>query len=476
MLKSIERKSIPALNRGLTILLAAVFVIFYLTISYFNRAASDDIYSLLLLKKSGSFPLFVDYMKHWSGRWGSLLYLIFYLNFYKGLDSFHVFIFLNHLLTIFILIFSISKLLKFTSNVVLTQNLGLTQRISLSVVLISSFYFFTFQVSETWWWFCSSFVYLQGIAFLLLGSATLLTPHKSFLHYIIIIISFLYLGSSSEIYTIVIGVFLVLVITMNRKRLPEFLHRMKSANSYKAICLALICFTLSGSVCLFAPGNFNRLKNENSELKLDRANSSFKSSTLEENVFSKNKKYVLAIGMCLVCFFAGAKSNPESKIKFNMVQVKSVILYLLIAIIISILVPFSIELFLNNENKVPLRAFTLTSFLLSLTLSFFFFYCGMRVTRSMNLLGFAETFVLLVMIIASTFYWSRQSLICGNYSKKYDALVSTLIQNKKLSQENQIKVSKLPESGVLIPLYIEDESMRENIEILIGLNKSIEVE
>ncbi|MBK9285356.1 MAG: hypothetical protein IPM51_13725 [Sphingobacteriaceae bacterium] len=430
---------------------------------------------MMLHKEWGSVDLISHYYLTWSGRLSSLIYFTFYLKLYHSLPDFHNLMLFNYAFTLSLLVYSVSKIIRFILKKYFQFDFGKMQCIAYSILFIGSFYFFTFQSSEVWWWFCSSFVYLQSIVFLLFGVSLVLSSNKKIYHYLLISFCFAYAGSGSEIYTIIILSLLLFLFLFSKIKKLKPIALIKKSGSFKAVSIAVLSFCISGMICLSAPGNYARLKSEEKNIVSSKQIVVAQDKNEMANIFLSNKKYIVALALSFAWFFLGRHLSSKKLNTIPKPAFKKITLLVFSATFISMLVPFILENILFNTMSIPIRAYTLTSFLLTLNFCLLFFALGYKNWMKSNTTFQFLYLSYLILIVSLLVYTTTvQFNICKQYANAYDNLLHTLIDAKKTNLQGKLTVQKLPDSGVLIPLYIEDKYMSENIEILLELPYKIE--
>jgi hypothetical protein len=201
------------LNNLFLLLTAIGFLVLYFTLSFNNRLAGDDLYFLAMIKKEGLWECFKGVYMGWSGRWTKTAYWFFVMTLTDNYQHMHYFLFAYHLITFLVMIVSLQVIIRFLFLELFQTVMTKKTTFIFSVLFIASFYFFTFDIIESWWWIGSTFAYLQGICFLLAGTALLLKQQKNLFHYCCIGFCFLYVGGCFEIYALlVLGLFVAVIL------------------------------------------------------------------------------------------------------------------------------------------------------------------------------------------------------------------------------------------------------------------------
>lgn len=448
----------------------------YFILSYNNRLASDDIVFFALSKNQNLFQYISSFYETWSGRWTSGCYFYLITSVANSFQNIHIYIFLYYCLTIFLFIYSVKTILHFCISKFFKISLDAKTTLLYSILFIASFYYFTFQCSEVWWWVCASVDTLQGIVFLLFGIALLTKEEKSRVHYILICTAFIYVGSCFEIYALIIEALLfttfVYYYFSDRKRYSEF----KNSRSAKGIYIGIISLVLSSIVCFTAPGNRNR---RNAESKnFTKTAVVYKQNTLLEtgkNLFTQ-KKYIVAFGLSALWLLLGMKLqngeiSPEEK-----KRIKKLLIVCFIPLILSIIITESFQLLILRDYSIPERAWTFTSFSLSFFCCLLFLIAGYTIRFKLFALDYLIKIVVpLLIALLLSFNFIKQYYYTTEYAKAYDRLMVGLINSKADKEIESIQVKALPEPGMLIPLDISDDYIKVPLKEILDLNCEIRV-
>lgn len=444
--------SINKLSNYFLASIAVLFLLFYLILSFNNRLASDDIYFAALIKNKNIWDG-VNIIYHtWSGRWTDVVFFFSVLTISNSFQNIHYWIFLYHCITLVILIYSINKIIRVVTSKIFDVNLSFKNSLVYSILFIAGFYFSTFQHIEVWWWFSASFCYLQGIVFLLFGIALLLVEKKNKLQYVLISLSFIYVGACFEIYiAIIFCLFLAIFIYFYLKK-KEGALSFKVNYFLKGFVIAFLSFCFSTAIFFSAPGNIERMKiykTYNSSSVTTRM-----LNTLDfSNVDLFQKKYLLAFGLASLWFLIGMKIKKGSVNVLS--QLKKSLFIALILLLISIVITLIFQFFILYGKPLPLRAWTFTSFSLFVFCSILFLFLGYFMQNKFISILFLKVVVPLSILVALTYSTYKQYTVTSVYSEKYDQLISVLINEKENKATKTFYVDPLPNSGMLVYLYLD---------------------
>ncbi len=181
-----------------------LFLFFVLKIAFYNRLALDDYCFKAWLKEYGFWGAIHYNYTTWQGRFGSQVLINLTLQLYEVIPT----LLLYHIFLIGIYLFSIFKML---SKILPQRILKNWQIFTLSLLIFNSFLLTTYDFSA-FYWLNASAMYFGGIAFALLGFSEIVSPSQSIFSYLILSISFLIAGSSSESFGLVLLLFLSILL------------------------------------------------------------------------------------------------------------------------------------------------------------------------------------------------------------------------------------------------------------------------
>jgi hypothetical protein len=438
------------LNNLFLLLTTIGFLGLFLTLSFNNRMAGDDLYFLAMIKKEGLWECFKGVYMGWSGRWTKTAYWFFVMTL-TDYQHIHYVLFVYHLITLLMLVVSMQVILRFIFLELFQTVLTKKDTLIYSMLFIASFYFFTFDIIESWWWIGSTFAYLQGVCFLLAGTALLLKQQKNLLHYCCIGFCFLYVGGCFEIYALVVlGLFVVFIVF--GKKTGRW-NEWKAKGYLNAVFVALSCLLVSTFICFIAPGNYQRrgiIVDEQAIL----LSSLFKDASLASTfVFQKN--WGVAVLLSSLWILAGMKIREHSNSVLHWKKARKVLLICLVTSIGSVLVNEIFKMAILKNALMPSRTFMFASFfiavftgLLFLFTGYYFFRAAKRFARLLPLIPCCCMLILFA-------YTYKQYGSTTRYAKEYDELINTLFL-AKAHAATQVMVEPLPDPGMLLALNVKD--------------------
>ncbi|MES1181789.1 MAG: hypothetical protein ABUL44_03250, partial [Flavobacterium sp.] len=143
------------------------FVVLYLILSYYNRLAADDYFYLDKAEHLGVWNGMLASYHTWVTRWFSILFLngvLFSTIHFHSLLPYHVF-------TLLVLIAVVFRLIRVVLEKFRIPRLNLATLLLYSMLVVASLFFFSFSISEVWFWTAATTMYLWSLIFLMIGIA-----------------------------------------------------------------------------------------------------------------------------------------------------------------------------------------------------------------------------------------------------------------------------------------------------------------
>jgi hypothetical protein len=464
-----KRSPISNLNHLCLLLTAIAFLALFITLSFNNRLASDDLYFLAMIKKEGLWNCFKGVYMGWSGRWTRTAYWFFVMTIADNYQYIHYFLFAYHLITLIIFILSIQFIIRSLFLKLFQVELTKTDAFIFSILFVASFYFFTFDIIESWWWICSSFAYLQGICFLLAGTALLLKQKRSLFNHCCIGFCFLYIGGCFEIYSLVVlGLFAACIVYGTKTgKWKEW----KEKRYISAFFIALTCLSISTLICFVAPGNYQRRGIIGDE-QIIRLSSVFADAHLAIT-FLLQKRSGVAILLSSLWIVLGIKLRENSRELLSYKKAKTVLLICLVTIAGSLSINIIFKMLLLKNALMPARTFTFTSFSIAAFMSLFFLFLGYYFFHNARRFVLFTPLITCCSMIILFAYTCKQYHSTTRYAQQHDALIATLLL-AKAHAEKEVVVQALPDPGMLLQLDVEQQSW--TLQEILGLPYEIHVE
>lgn len=241
-------------NSFFTILLCLsniLYITYLLLIGYHNVIISDDYWFMAEYKKYGIIGSLSYWYNYWQGRFGPQLLINIVVRGYeltKTLLPYTIILISTFIFTIHRLL---NRLLELAS---VNKNYSKFLLYNLSAFIFNLFLIVNFEFS-TFYWITVSTMYFGGILFALIGMIELISKSKSRTSYFLLVVGFIYAGSSAEHFgaIITLGLALYLGYLHYQKKItsPNSFNFLSLKKGWSAFIVCIICFL----VMICAPGN-----------------------------------------------------------------------------------------------------------------------------------------------------------------------------------------------------------------------------
>jgi hypothetical protein len=228
------------------LLLASVllFLLLFTFLSFHSRITGDDYFYLWLTNTFGAWDGMIYQYKAWSGRWSAHFLGCLFIPLWK----YSFFLPFIHLLSIFLLLISLKEAFQKISKA-LNISPGKKELFVYALLLIASFYFLSYRIGETWFWYIIIITYLWSlIAFIFLMNA-ILSEGNSFSKYLIIVFTSLFIGGASESYAMIFITIVSFLFALSIYSKAGIIRR-----NHPALLTALIVLIISFFIAYLAPG------------------------------------------------------------------------------------------------------------------------------------------------------------------------------------------------------------------------------
>ncbi len=449
-----KQSKINFICNSLLFLSSVSFLFFYLILSYFNRPAFDDFIGIYFAEGKSIFQYVSEMYLTISGRWISWAYMYSVISSASSFQGMYTYFFIYYIFTLAILIYSFNQIIQ--AFFVRLFNISISFKISLvySVLFLACFYFFTFQNIETWWYIGASFMYLQGIVFLLLGIALLLRKKKTFIHYFLIVFSFIYAGSCYEVYSLIICFLFVSLIIYFLLKNKKNWKSLREHWFFKGFLIAFISMSASSLICVFAKSNLDR----SNDYKFDLARKSLGSDWSVILNFLGENKLAVAILLAMVWFIVGINIKNHTLSNRNNELIKATFKFSLFTLFSSVLITYLFQKLFLYDCLIPSRGWAFTSIALAFFCCFSFLLIGYFFSINIILQNAIKVLIPVIVFTVLTYNLINQYKITNVYSEKYDALIDSFLDAKKNNNRETFYMEKLPDSGMLMQLDMEDDS------------------
>lgn len=469
-----ERK-INLLSTWLLSLSALAFMLLYVVLSFYNRVADEDLVFVQIVQSKGFFE-FINWFYHsWSGRFSSIFCFALVMDATSIFEHRHYFLFLYHTIAFSILIYSANKIIRTGIHKIFQVTISLQTSLVYTILFVAGFYFSTFEHSQVWWWISASVDSLMGIVMLLLGISMLIKEKKTVLHYLFIIISFIYVGGGYEVYSFIVGaLFTAGFIYLHFIKKLSFAE-LKSTVFFKGIALAFITYFISAIISYTAPGNFVRRMSFMADYIIPTGMFHNSSITLTPEIFLQ-KRYFVALAIASIWLLIGMKLRTKFADTQTAKTLNKIAFILFLLIIVSFCITFLFQLFVLVNYPIPLRGWTFTSFSIYCFASFLFLTFGYHL--SLELIFLRKIIVIIIplfILSANTVYLYREYNFTKAYSNEYDKLITILQETKMQKDTKVLYVNPMPDSGMLLPLELEKKWITDPLKQIFNLDYEIQV-
>ncbi len=443
------------------------FLFLYVLLSRNNRLAADDFYYLKNLNEQGIWNGMITSYNSWVTRWASVLFLNCVFRSYNFFHSLLPF----HLLTIFALIAAFMNFIRVAALKFLSFKISTFSLLLYSILFTSSFFFFTFNIGETWFWVTSASMYLWSIIFFIAGSTFIIQPGTTFTK-LICACCFLFIGGANEAAALS-SLFLLIAGLVIQFYLCNFSFRAcwkDDGTQMLFISIASLAAALLISYC-----------GEGRVLRQSALPDTgfLKSLFISVKSFIKLILFYLPLKIHWLVFFSipwiylGHRFSSGKKDSLEK-TVKRLALLILIFLLLSF-ISFIPSSFLLGETG-PFRTWVLISFYLTVCSMFCGFYLGYKVSWNKKLLSRFFNISLVTLIVLMVINIVEQNEITSVYASSVDQRMNELLQLNEKGEKNTVELNSLPPSGMLYSAEIsEDSSNFSNQHLKTFLNLGFEI-
>jgi hypothetical protein len=437
-----------------------LFLFLYGILSFHNRLAADDFFYWGLTKEGGPWYAMMFQYEAFCGRWAAHIPACFFLGFYK--IPFTLFIY--HLVTLIALLTGIYLLL----SKLLLRYFNYSNRnilILYSFLFCIAFFFSSYSISETWFWYIAVWTYMWSIIMSLFLFNELLEARSKLISWPIIMISAAFIGGACESYAVIDIMILVFMILHYRfKKNNKSLGDKRRLNN--KIFFALVILSVSFAITYFSPGTTIRKE-------LLPQTSFFEKTYMHFKVYGKllliltPPRLPWLILFSLPWIFIGAQlpASPFFNLSIKQYFFRSSLI-LLTAVFI-ILLPTSFAM----SDLAPGRALSIVSICFCIYFSMLFIYIGRykNIKEKLKVIGkYSFAVISTVFLIIQL---AHQSGLVYFYNRAYDQRIEYLIDLEQKGNKETVELERLPDSGMLYWEEIKtDTSFYVNEQIKRGLD------
>ncbi len=454
------------MSKHYTVLLSftlALFVCLVLMLCYFNRLATDDYYFIWDVRNHGIVTGVTSQYMEWCGRFAATFFMDL---FYKLFDVNYIYYSFFPFVSAFLLFAGIYFLL---GNFAIT--VSKQQKVFCSASFTALLFFLSVDIGESWFWFCGQSSYLWSIIAFVWGCVFLSNQKYAILSTIGAVICFIYVGGSSEVYSVIFGIFFTVLLFRNYRRSINISTFLRSNNK---LLIVYVVFAISFIIFLIAPGNYLRdgLFPEHKFLY---------SFFITAKSFVKFGIFYLPFKLPYIFIFATpflllGDSCKSYSIKFFSSSFKSFFYKTSLGFFAILFIFYLLVAYVMVETGPP-RIVFLVSFLLSIYACIVFFYAGYKGLFNIVKLRIIQNVSVLLGIGLMLFFIIQQYSITSNYSKANDARIAYVTDlNKTIEKDTLIILAPLPPSGMLYSTEIANDTTHfTNRELRLGYNLKFHV-
>jgi hypothetical protein len=440
-----------------------LFLLLYIMLCFYSRLATDDYYFIDDVRSHGIINGVASQYMQWSGRFAAIFFMDV---FYKYLDVRQTYYFLLPLSSLILIISGIYYLLSS-----LFKKYNIVNSSSQKLLFASSFsallFFLSFDIAESWFWYCGLSPYLWSVIAFIWGIVFLIETKRFFLSTAASVLCFIYVGGSSEVYSVIIGIPLILLLIYNFKK-SKYLSTFFTSDFNKKLFITLSALAISFIILLIAPGNYLRATQF-------PAPTTINCIIVITRMFGKlffwflpqKAIYIFIFSIPFLIFGKSIQKDNSisSKIFLKKIRTITLLLLLLIFIVFTIIA-------ITTSQSGEYRVWFILSFLLTIYFICIAFFAGYNGLVNDKKIQFLKRTSIIVGIVMMGFNLINQYKITKQYSLAVDNRVSFLLNmNTRLSKDTLIIVPKLPPSGMLYSAEITaDTNHFTNIELRLGYN------
>lgn len=449
---------------SLLFILFALFITLFLILSFNSRLATDDYYFIGDIKTHGTFEqVWFQYM-NWTGRFAATLPINIIYNTF-GLNQIY-----------YTLLPPLSYVLLFAGAYQLIKKIFV--EITFSNAILFSFcfttllFFLSFDIGETWFWYCGYSSYLWSVTAFIWACTFLIAKTNSKWNTILASVCFIYVGGASELFSAIIGLAYTLLLIYRLKKSRSLTTFWNNLINRKLV-IAYFFLGIAFIIVLIAPGNYLR-DNLFPEHHL------FQSFILTAKSFVKlfllylPSKIIYILAFSLPIIFIG---NSISKHPGSIHQFKQIVKRMSIALLTLLFIYYLLVAFVMVETG-PARILFFVTFLLSVYLSIVSFLIGFyKIIHSQSYKNILRRTSLIAAFSVLLFQLIQQTSISNTYASQNDERIAFITElNNRLHKDTLIYLNPLPPSGMLYSAEITaDTNHFTNKELRMGYNLKFHV-
>jgi len=430
---------------------SAAFLILYIILSSNNRFAADDYFFLENVSKQGIWNGMLTAYNSWVTRWFAILFLNVALRSYILFHSLLPY----HLITLLVFTFAVMNFIRALTERFLRVKIPVPVRFLYAVLFTASFFFFTFNTGETWFWITCTSMYLWSIIFFIIGlTCIILTDNKvNWLTRFICAFCFLFIGGASESTAISILFLLIAGVIYTLYKIKFSFNSFLREERNKLLLISLVAIGVALLISYMGEG---RILRQSALPKTGILTAKFiaAKSILKLLLFYLPLKIHWFIFFSVPWIYLGYQYNSEKKESLEKV-LRQIAVFVFIFLLLSFISFIPVSYLLGETG--PFRTWILASLYLAVCCLVCGFYLGYKIEWKKKLLHRAFNISLSTLIVMMTINISEQNKITSKYAAAVDQrmIYLTLLQKEK---RKTVELEPLPSSGMLYSAEISEDS------------------
>jgi hypothetical protein len=340
-----------------------------------------------------------------------------------------------------------------------------TSKFLMSLFFIAALFYSSFSINESWFWLCSTSTYSLSLAMAILGFTLLLSKQLSLPKYMLLVISFAYVGGSSGPLALMVLLFLVLLM------LYLFFHT-ESRPYVKQLWPAYLSAFLAVGIAfiMLYHGKGNELRSQFFQ-KISAPEALVLNVKMTGIIFLKRIPSVLVYAVLFglaIQYYLVRRPVPEKK---SSTLIRIIYLTLAFGILVylhQLSITYKTQDVAAYRALLPISLYTLVYF----TLVFYVSFRSGIFTKAFKKGLFLLCFVSIAGV--NGYHLITQQIKLTKYSREYTERINYLISHRH--QQSPLLVTPLPDSGWLKSAEISsDPDYFANRHLKAGLQLNTEV-
>ena len=321
-----------------------------------------------------------------------------------------------------------------------------TSKFLMSLFFIDALFYSSFNINESWFWLCSTSTYSLSLAMAILGFTLLLSKQLSLRKYVLLAISFAYVGGSSGSLALMVMLFLAILV------LYLFFHvgsRQYLKQLWPAYFIAFLAVGIAFIILYNGKGN---------ELR----SQFFQKITVPEVLFLTIKKtgiiflkripsvlvYVVLFAIAMQ-YYLVRRPVPEKKSSTLIRIIYLTLAFSMLVFLHQLSITYKIQDVAAYGSLLPISLYSLVYF----TLVFYVLFRSGIFNKSFKKVLFMLCFVSIAGL--NSYHLIAQQIKLTKYSREYTERINYLISHRH--QQSPLIVFPLPDSGWLKSAEISSE-------------------